>query len=59
MLDAILHKRLRQISIMHPLPITTYGQFYEACGAFPDDQWNSVLAAFTMFVTESPTPAEV
>ena len=44
---------------MHPFPITTYGQFYEACGAFPDDQWISVLAAFTMFVTGSPTHAEV
>ena len=59
MLNAILHKHLRQISIMHPLPITTYGQFYEACRAFPDDQWISMLAAFTTFVTGSPTPAKV
>ena len=44
---------------MHPLPITTYGQFYEACRAFPDDQWISMLAAFTTVVAGSPSPAEV
>ena len=58
-LNAILHKHLRQFSIMHPLPITTYGRFYEACGTFPDDQWISMLAAFTTIMTGSPSLAKV
>ena len=44
---------------MSASPITTYGQFYEACGAFPDNQWISVLAAFTTIVAGSPSPAKV
>ena len=40
-------------------PITTYGQFYEVCRAYPDNQWNSVLMAFTMVVAGSPSPAKV
>ena len=39
--------------------ITTYGQFYKACNAFPGDKWVSVLAAFTMVVAGSPAPSEV
>jgi hypothetical protein len=39
--------------------ITTYGQFYEVCGAFPEDQWISILAAFTTVVAGSPSPSEV
>ena len=39
--------------------ITTYGQFYKACDAFPGDKWICVLAAFTTVVAGSPAPAEV
>ena len=39
--------------------ITTYGQFYKVCGAFPEDQWISILAAFTTVVAGSPSPSEV
>ena len=39
--------------------VTTYGQFYETCEAFPGDEWISVLAAFTTVVAGSPAPAEV
>ena len=36
-----------------------YGQHYEVCKAFPDDQWISMLAAFTTVVAGSPSPAKV
>ena len=39
--------------------ITTYGQFYKTCEAFPGDKWISVLAAFTTVVAGSPAPAKV
>ena len=39
--------------------ITTYGQFYKACRAFPEDQWISILVAFTTVVAGSPSPSEV
>ena len=42
-----------------PLPIILYGQFYEVCKAFPDDQWISMLAAFTTVVAGSPSPTKV
>ena len=58
-LNAILHKHLRHISIMPTSPTTTYSQFYEVCKSFPDDQWISVLAAFTTVVAGFPSPAEV
>ena len=44
---------------MSATAITTYGQFYETCEAFPGDEWISVLAAFTTVVAGSPAPAEV
>ena len=59
LLNAILHKCLRQISIIHPIPITMYGQYYEACRAFPDNQWISMLVAFTTVVAESPSTTKV
>jgi hypothetical protein len=39
--------------------ITMHGQFYEVCGAFPEDQWISILAAFTTVVAGSPSPSKV
>ena len=39
--------------------ITMYDQFYKACRAFPEDQWNSILAAFTTVVAGSPSPSKV
>ena len=39
--------------------ITTYGQFYKTCKAFPSDEQISILAAFTMVVAGSPAPAKV
>ena len=42
--------------------VTMYGQFYETCKAFPDNQWVSMLAAFTTLVAGSPStivPVEV
>jgi hypothetical protein len=39
--------------------ITTYGQFYETCEAFPGDEWISILAAFTTVVAGSPSPSKV
>ena len=59
MLNAILDKGLRHISIVPISQITTYGQFYEACKAFPDSPWMSMLASFTKFVTGSPSPSKV
>ena len=43
---------------MSAFSITTYGQFYKACGAFPEDQWISILAAFTTAVAGSPSPSK-
>jgi hypothetical protein len=39
--------------------ITTYGQFYKTCKAFPGDEWISILASFTTVVAGFPAPAEV
>ena len=39
--------------------ITTYGQFYKTCEAFPSDKRISILAAFILAVAGSPAPAEV
>ena len=36
-----------------------YGQFYKVCGAFPEDQWISILAAFTTVIAGSPSASEV
>ena len=59
MLKAILHKCHRHISIVPTSIVTTYGQLYEVCKAFPDYQWISMLAAFTTVVAGSPSPAKV
>ena len=59
MLNAILHKCHRHISIVPTSIVTTYGQLYEVCKAFPDDQWISMLAAFTTVVAGSPSPNKV
>ena len=39
--------------------ITTYGQIYKVCRAFPEDQWISILTAFTTVVAGSPSPSKV
>ena len=59
LLDTFITSVLGLDSIMSASPITTHGQFYEACKAFPDNQWISVLAAFTTIVAGSPSHDKV
>ena len=53
------YKHLELTSIIPISCITTNNQVYKPCGAFPDDQYISILVAFAMIVTGSVVPLEV